>query len=91
MTPIYIAARFNHVNIAKLLLEKGVDLNKVMPLPGKGERKQQYFYYGTGFMDIRDRHTPLFVVASRGYSGMVELLIKYGADVSAGTTSDRRR
>lgn len=66
-TPLMIAAENNYYDLAKLLIERGADVNAVHPGPG--------IYVG-----LRG-WTPLVFAVNAGYVRMTRLLLQAGADV----------
>ena len=92
--PLYWAARAGHMDIVKLLIEKGSNVNAKAdegwtPLHttaynGKDEAAEYLIQKGA-VIDIRneDGETPLYWAAKRGHFHLVKLFVDNGADVEA--------
>ena len=99
-TPLHVAARVDHVEMAKLLLAHGANVNEkdtqgktpLFAAARKGSREMVELLVAHG-ADINARNndgwTPLHLVACFAQEAAVELLIGKGADVNAKDKSGR--
>ncbi len=78
---LYDAAYYNEVEVAKLLVSKGVDVNVV----NKDKRAfaDSIGYFWLENLNVTDKLTPLHQAAIRGNLKMVKFLVNNGADVNA--------
>jgi hypothetical protein len=92
MTPLHLALRRGHVDVAQLLLDYEADINaldnkKLTPLQSvscRGDLKVMQFLLERGAaLDVQSsfRNTPLFLAALNGHLESVQLLLDHGADV----------
>lgn len=92
-TPLHIASRVGHLEITKLLLQKGAyveskDGQDVSPLhraAANGHEQIAKLLIQNGSMvDAKDRfdHTPLFAASANGYSEIVTFLLNKGANIN---------
>ncbi|CAH8870047.1 unnamed protein product [Trichobilharzia szidati] len=98
-TPLHIAAHYGNVNIARLLIERGANINYqaknyITPLHvaakwGKNDVVNLLIQAGAEVNSrTRDGLTPLHCAARAGQTSTMECLLKRGADVSVKTKND---
>ncbi|MBO4707746.1 MAG: ankyrin repeat domain-containing protein [Elusimicrobiaceae bacterium] len=78
---LYDAAYYNEVEVAKLLISKGVDVNVVNK--DEGAFADSINYFSLQNLNETDKVTPLHHAAIRGNFKMVKFLVNNGADVNA--------
>ncbi|XP_019854452.1 PREDICTED: ankyrin repeat domain-containing protein 17-like isoform X2 [Amphimedon queenslandica] len=93
-TPLDLACVKGHTEIVKLLLKHGIDNAKntydenciVLRMAGAGGQLE-----GVNIINHTNREngTPLQIVCIKGYTEIVELLLKHGADVNVTDKDDR--
>jgi transglutaminase-like putative cysteine protease len=85
LTPLDIAARRNHKEVVKLLIDNGADVSlHVATHLGDLARAKSLIEEGAG-VNAEDfgGETPLHIAAAKGHKEIAELLIAKGADVNA--------
>ena len=71
-TPLSLVVKRGNLEITKLLLEKGADVNI-------GNNVILIIFYNP----LQANQTPIFLAAWSGYKDIVDLLILYGANINA--------
>jgi tankyrase len=84
-TPLLLACQSGNCELVELLLDRGMNINRVMVQEPTGSFTNLEIH-DMGFFD---GVSPLFVACERGNSDLVSLLIRRGADVNLSRTSDR--
>lgn len=74
-TPLIWAAYKGHIEIVRLLIEKGADMNSIFNAPPAISTDSSKVYFGG---------TALYAAAINGYTEIAKILIKAGADVDTG-------
>ena len=91
-TPLYMACKFGHLEVARLLVENGADINRAMD----GGYTYLFTACSKGHLDVarllvengadvnkadHDGWTPLFTSCGKGHLDIVRLLVEKGADM----------
>jgi cytochrome c len=100
-TPLYYAVRRGHFEAAKLLIERGADVNMpsalgALPLaPAAGRGKIEFIKllldHGANPNSVIDSETVLHIAVKRGCLDCVKALVEAGADVNAQTSDSQNR
>jgi ankyrin repeat protein len=73
-TPLFIAARYGHTEIVKLLIEHNANIDMYARIPELTQNKSTLESYW-------QHQTPIFIAALNGHVAIVELLLAAGANI----------
>ena len=80
-TPLIVACFYGNLRTARLLIAKGVDINKAENVRSNDISTVFFFFLIFGLTYLQFGQTPLFKAQDRGHIDLMRLLLEEGADM----------